>query len=100
MRTDGGEETVFDEQGAMEVNTSGEAGTKDEKGNLILAEKKHREDIQEHFFRCIREGITPVSPSEDAIETLRTVMAFELSVKLGQPVKVDSLPDIEVPYTY
>ena len=100
MRTGDGEETVFDEQGAMEVNTSGEAGTKDEKGNLILAEKKHREDIQEHFFRCIREGITPVSPSEDAIETLRTVMAFELSVKLGQPVKVDSLPDIEVPYTY
>jgi predicted dehydrogenase len=83
---DGPEEIVAADS-AMDVNPAGQVGKKDASGKIQAVAKKD-ESIQEHFFRCIREDLTPTTPAGDGLGTLLTIKAILESARLGASVKV------------
>lgn len=82
-----GEEIVLAEEAITLVNPQGEVGTKDESGKIRRIESPE-ENIQQHFFRCIREKTTPLTTGADGLKTLATVIALHKSNQTGEAVKV------------
>jgi len=83
----GRDEEIVDVESAMAVDVAGHVGEKDASGAVRAVAAKD-ETILEHFFRCIREGIEPLTPAEDGRRTLATVLAIHESVRRGAGVDV------------
>ncbi|MEA4889122.1 MAG: Gfo/Idh/MocA family oxidoreductase [Clostridiaceae bacterium] len=86
-RVGDGDEEIFRDQSAVDVNPQGDIGKKDEKGKIQLIESVE-ETIQEHFFRCIREQSVPITAGSEGLKTLMTVLALQKSSQTGQTVCV------------
>jgi UDP-N-acetylglucosamine 3-dehydrogenase len=80
-------EQIVAADSAMDVNPAGEVGKKDAGGKIQAVARKD-ESIQEHFFRCIEEDLTPVTPAEDGLQTLLTVKAVVESARRGASVRM------------
>ena len=80
-------EQIVDADSAMDVNPSGQVGKKDARGKVHAVARK-AESIQEHFFRCIEDDLTPTTPAQDGLQTLLVVKAMMESARRGVSVKV------------
>lgn len=76
-RIEGQDEVVLD------VNAKTET---DLKGVIQKDSASRTETVQQHFFRCLREGKTPLVNVHEARETLRVVSAAKESARLGKSV--------------
>ncbi|MFH1732253.1 MAG: Gfo/Idh/MocA family oxidoreductase [Planctomycetota bacterium] len=81
----GGEQEIVDVEAATDIDPEGRLGKKDEAGEIHAVETRN-ETIQEHFFRCIREDIEPITPATDGRKTLLTVLALHESARRGASV--------------
>ena len=83
-----GEEQIVDADSVVGV---------DPEGNLAQVgkgaqERTHKQEtIQEHFVRCVKEDLEPLTAAKDGRETLATVLALLESARTGQAVEVDSV---------
>jgi UDP-N-acetylglucosamine 3-dehydrogenase len=82
-----GHEEIVDIEAAIAIDPKGNAGAVDAKGTIRTVASRN-ESIQEHFFRCIEEGVEPLTPAEDGRKTLLTVMALWESAATGKSVPV------------
>ena len=82
----GREEEVLDVEAATDVDPEGNI-EKTPGGDDGSAARS--ETIQQHFFRCLDEGIEPISSAVEARKTLATVLAIQESSRTGQTVAVD-----------
>lgn len=77
------------EKSKEQIIESGASVTIDPKGNL--GKDPHAsaqgENMYEHFFRCIREGLVPITSAEEGRKTLITCMAVKESGRRGKPVE-------------
>lgn len=85
-----GEELILEEDSVVDVNPKGELGKKDEKGNIQRIEVPD-ETIQQHFFRCIRENLVPITPAIEGLKALATVKAIHKSAATGTAVEVGEI---------
>lgn len=83
------EEVILEESSVVDVNPEGELGIKDEKGNIQRIETPG-ETIQQHFFRCIRDNMRPITPAIEGLKTLATVKAIHKSAATHTAVEVDN----------
>ncbi|HUT24969.1 MAG TPA: Gfo/Idh/MocA family oxidoreductase [Sumerlaeia bacterium] len=81
-------EQILSTQGAMSVNLAGDLGQKDGDGN-IQAVASREETIQEHFVRCLEEGVEPKTNGRDARGVLQTVLAIHESARTGRAVHLN-----------
>lgn len=87
-KLEGGEEEKLDLATATAVNLSGELSTSD--GQRIDDLAGRSETIQEHFVRCVEEGLEPCASARDGRRTLAIWEAAMESARTGQSVKVRS----------
>ncbi len=76
-RIEGQDEVVLD------VNARTET---DLKGVIQKDSAASTETVQQHFFRCLREGKTPLVNVHEAYETLRVVLGAKESARTGKSV--------------
>ena len=82
-----GEEEVVDVETATQIDPKGNIGAEDGKGGIQKVAGEN-ESIQQHFFRCIEEGIEPLTSAADGRRTLLTVMALWESAATGKAADV------------
>ena len=80
-------EEIVNVEAATAINPQGNIGKRDEKGDIQKVQMR-QESIQQHFFRCIEEDITPLTAATDGRQTLLTVMALWKSARTGKSVAV------------
>jgi predicted dehydrogenase len=85
-----GPEELVDVEAATAVDPKGNIGVRGEDGRVSKVANPN-ESIQQHFFRCIEEGITPLTAATDGRKTLLTVMALWESTRTGRSVRVRSM---------
>ena len=83
----GAQEEIVDVEAATAVDPTGKVGKRSGAGG-IDAVLKPGESIQEHFFRCIEEGIEPLTPATEGRKTLATIAALWESSSSGAAVDV------------
>jgi len=79
------EEETVDAASAMDIDPEGKLGKKAEDGSIAAVDAPD-ETIQEHFFRCVEQGVEPVCPATDGRKTLATVKAMQESSRRGESV--------------
>jgi len=84
------DEQIVDIQAAMDVDPSGKVGAKDASGK-IKAVGRRGETIQEHFFRCLRDDVEPLTSAIEGRKTLSVIKAAHLSAKRGGCVDVSEV---------
>jgi len=80
-------EIILEEKSALDINPEGTLGKKGDTGNIELVDVPG-ESIQEHFFRCIRENLVPITHAAEGRKTLATVKAIHESIALQKAVEV------------
>ena len=80
-----GEETTIYSDSAMAVDPEGNVGRRDDSGEIHRVETKI-ESIQQHFVRCVRERLTPLTDAANGREVLRIVEALRESARTHQAV--------------
>ncbi|HUS46827.1 MAG TPA: Gfo/Idh/MocA family oxidoreductase [Phycisphaerae bacterium] len=86
---DGPEQTV-DVNSAMDIDPSGNLGTRDAGGN-IQATGRRAETIHQHFFRCVEEDVEPLTSAAEGRKTLAVIKAAHLSASCGKAVEVSEV---------
>jgi len=81
-RIDGKDEEIIDANAAMGIDPEGNIGGNG--GNPA----PRGETVYEHFFRCLNEGITPLTNAREARNTLGLVLAIQESTRTGQSVQM------------
>ena len=69
----------------MAVDPAGNLGTVGADGQIVGVANPN-ETIQQHFFRCVEQGIEPVCPATDGRKTVATVKAIRESARRGTSV--------------
>jgi UDP-N-acetylglucosamine 3-dehydrogenase len=82
-RIDGEDEEIIDANAAMEVDPEGNIGGNG--GNPA----PRGETVYEHFFRCLDEGLTPLTNAREARNTLGLVLAVKESASTGKSVQLE-----------
>lgn len=85
-----GPEQIVEGDSVTAVDPKGNVGRKDGEGRIRKVVSLN-ETIQEHFFRCIRDDVEPLTSGADGRKTLLTVMALWESARTGKAVEVDSM---------
>jgi UDP-N-acetylglucosamine 3-dehydrogenase len=80
-----GQEQIVDIEVATAVDPKGNIGAEDGEGTIRNVDQRN-ETIQQHFFRCVEEGIDPLTLAEDGRKTLQTVLALRESAAKGSAV--------------
>jgi predicted dehydrogenase len=86
---DGQEQTV-DVKAAMDIDPSGNLGTRDAAGK-IAATGRRAETIQQHFFRCLQEDIEPLTSAVEGRKTLAVIKAAQLAAQRKTVVEVSEV---------
>ena len=79
-KIEGAEEEVVEVRSTVDIDIGGGLDAQDER----VTERD--ETIQEHFFRCVRDGLAPVTPAADGRKTLAVVKAALASAERGTSV--------------
>ncbi|MCE5325173.1 MAG: Gfo/Idh/MocA family oxidoreductase [Planctomycetaceae bacterium] len=83
----GADEQVLDVQAATAIDPSGNLGQRDAAGKIARVDNPN-ETIQQHFFRCIEQGLTPITNARDGRDTLRLYLAAMESARTGKSVEL------------
>lgn len=85
MKIDGQEEVLLDGNANMETDVEGNIGKRDDEGK-IDSSGVNNESVQEHFFRCLRENLTPLVTAREARAVLEIALAVQESARTGKSV--------------
>ncbi|MCE5280056.1 MAG: Gfo/Idh/MocA family oxidoreductase [Planctomycetaceae bacterium] len=86
-KLDGSDEQVLDVQAATAIDPSGNLGQRDQAGKIARVDNPN-ETIQQHFFRCVEQGLTPITSARDGRDTLRLYRAAMESARTGKSVEL------------
>ena len=81
----GSDEVIVFSDGAMAVDPDGNVGQRDQAGEIQRVNAPD-ENIQEHFVRCVRERLMPLTDAASGREVLRIVDALRGSAETHQAV--------------